>query len=143
GTANTETVQLTGLTNHAIQVGAGTATLTQVSVGSTGQVLQANSSANPTWSTATFPSTATGTGTILRADGTNWVATTATYPATTTVSQILYSSATNVVSGLATANNGVLIANNTGVPSMLANGTAGQVLTANSGAPPSWQTNPS
>jgi len=91
------------------------------------------------YSTATYPATATGTGTILRADGTNWVATTATYPTSTTINQVLYSSAANVVSGLATANNGVLIANNTGVPSMLAAGTINQVLTANTAAPPSWQ----
>lgn len=36
GSANTETVQLTGLTNHAIQIGAGTATLTQLGAGTTG-----------------------------------------------------------------------------------------------------------
>ena len=60
GSANTETVQLTGLTNHAIQIGAGTATLTQLSAGSTGQVLQTNTTADPTWSTATYPSIATG-----------------------------------------------------------------------------------
>jgi hypothetical protein len=57
----------------------------------------------------------------------------------TTVNQILYSSSTNVIAGLATANNGVLITSNSGIPSLLANGTAGFVLTANSGAPPSWQ----
>jgi len=115
GSANTETVQLTGLTNHALQIGAGTATLTQLGPGTTGQVLQTNTTANPTWSTATYPST-------------------------TTVSQLLYSSSANTVSGLATGNDGVLITSNTGVPSWLANsGTAGYVLTANTGAPPSWQ----
>jgi len=43
---------------------------------------------------------------------------TATYPATTTVSQLLYSSATNTVAGLATANNSVLVTSGTGVPSL-------------------------
>jgi len=93
GSGSTLTTQLTGLTNHAIQVGAGTATLTQIAVGSTGQVLQANSAADPTWSTAT-------------------------YPATTTANQILYSSTASVVSGLATANSGVLATNASGVPSI-------------------------
>ncbi len=61
----------------------------------------------------------------------------------TTVNQILYSSATSTIAGLATANNGVLVTSNTGVPSLLANsGTPGYVLTANSGAPPSWQAIP-
>ena len=133
----------TTLTNHGVVIGQGTSALVATAAGSAGQVLQSGgASADPTYSTATYPAVATGTGTIMRADGTNWVATTATYPATTTVSQILYSSSTNVVGGITTANNGVLVTNNTGVPSLLANGTAGQVLTANTGAPPSWQSNP-
>ncbi len=49
GTANTETVQLTGLTNHAVQVGAGTATLTQLAVGTTGQVLTGVTGSDPIW----------------------------------------------------------------------------------------------
>jgi len=77
-----------------------TNTLTELAaVGATGQILQGNTGAIPSWSTATFPSTATSTGTILRADGTNWVASTATYPNTTTANQILYSTATNTVGG--------------------------------------------
>jgi hypothetical protein len=48
------------------------------------------------FSTATYPSTATGTGKILRADGTNWVATTATYPDTAgTSGNVLTSDGTN------------------------------------------------
>jgi len=43
---------------------------------------------------------------------------TVTHPSTTTINQILYSSANNVLSGLATANNGVLITGATGVPSI-------------------------
>jgi trimeric autotransporter adhesin len=63
----------------------------------------------------------------------------ATYPATTTINQILYSSAANTITGLTTLNNGVLVTGNTGVPALLANSaTPGFVLTANAGAPPSW-----
>jgi len=48
------------------------------------------------FSTATYPATATGTGTILRADGTNWSATTATYPNTAgTSGNVLTSDGTN------------------------------------------------
>jgi len=83
--------------------------------GTTGQVLQSNAAAAPSFSTASYPST-------------------------TTINQILYSSAANTVTGLATANDGVLITSHTGVPSLLANGTTGQVLTATTGAPPSWST---
>ena len=43
---------------------------------------------------------------------------TATYPATTTVNQLLYSSSTNTIAGLATGNNGVLITSGAGAPSI-------------------------
>jgi len=133
---NTITTQLTGITNHAIQIGAGTTTLTQLVAGTTGQVLQTNTAADPTWSTATYPSVATGAGTILRADGTNWLATTATYPNTTTINQILYSSANNVISGLPTANNGVLTTGATGTPQITALAANGQlIIGSGSGAP--------
>lgn len=117
GSGSTLTTQLTGLTNHAIQIGAGTATLTQLGAGTTGQVLQTNTGADPTWSTATYPST-------------------------TTINQVLYSSANNTVAGITAANNGTMISGTTGVPSWLANGTTGQVLTATTGSPPSWGTAP-
>lgn len=135
GSGSTLTTQLTGITNHAIQIGAGTATLTQLSIGSTGQVLQANSAADPTWSTATFPSTATSTGTILRADGTNWVATTSTYPNTNAVSTLLYASSANVMSALATTNRASLSTNSTGVPTWLAL-TDGQIVVGSSAGSP-------
>lgn len=132
----------TTLTNHGVVIGQATSAVVATAAGSAGQVLQSGgASADPAYSTATFPSTATGTGTILRADGTNWVATTATYPATTTVSQLLYSSATNVVGGLTSANNGTLVTSNTGVPSILAGpGTTGNVLQSNAAAAPSFST---
>ena len=112
GSGSTLTTQLTGLTNHAVQVGAGTATLTQiVATANTGAVLQNNSGADPSYSTATYPST-------------------------TTVSQILYSSATNVVSGLATANRAVLTTGATGVPVLTALATDGQlIIGSTAGAP--------
>jgi len=46
------------------------------------------------------------------------VYTTATYPETTTINQLLYSSATNTVGGLATGNDGALITSGAGVPSI-------------------------
>ncbi len=96
------------------------------------------------YSTATTGAILSGTATanqiLLSGSSTTPAWSTATYPATTTINQLLYSSATNTISGISTANNGVLITSNSGVPSWLANsGTAGFVLTANSGAPPSWQ----
>lgn len=115
GSGSTLTTQLTGLTNHALQIGAGTATLTQLGAGTTGQVLQTNTTADPTWSTATYPST-------------------------TAVSQILYSSATNTVSGLATANSASLVTNSTGVPVFSSTMTNGQVIIGSTGATPTAAT---
>lgn len=57
------------------------------------QMLQSGASTTPAWSTAT-------------------------YPATTTANQILYSSGTNVVSGLATGFSGVLVTDGGGIPSI-------------------------
>jgi hypothetical protein len=79
------------------------------------QVLLSGSSAAPAWSTAT-------------------------YPATTTINQLLYSSSNNVIGGITASANGVLISSATNVPSWLAAGTTGQVLIATTSNPPSWGT---
>jgi len=57
------------------------------------QMLQSGASAAPTWSTATWP-------------------------ATTTINQLLYSTSANTVAGLTAANNGTLITSAGGVPSI-------------------------
>lgn len=64
------------------------------------QVLLSGTSAAPSWSTAT-------------------------YPATTTINQLLYSSSANVIAGLATANGGILNASSSGVPSVTITPTLG------------------
>lgn len=113
GAGSTLTTQLTGLTNHAVLVGAGTATITNVGPTSTsGQVLQSQGAlADPAFSTATYPST-------------------------TTINQILYSSSANTVAGLATANRGVLTTGATGVPVVTALATDGQlIIGSTAGAP--------
>ena len=57
------------------------------------QMLQSGATAAPAWSTATWP-------------------------ATTTINQVLYSSAANTVAGLATVNGGILNAGSSGVPAL-------------------------
>lgn len=113
GAGSTLTTQLTGLTNHAVLVGAGTATITNVGPTATsGQVLQSlGAAADPAFSTATYPST-------------------------TTINQILYSSSTNTVTGLATANQGVLTTGTTGIPVITSIATNGQLIIGSTvGAP--------
>jgi len=140
GTANTETISLTGLTNHAILVGAGTDTITKVGPSATaGQIFQSGgSSADPLFSTATYPSTATGTGTFLRADGTNWTASTSTLPNTNAQGDLLYGSAANVWSSLAKDTNATRYLSNTGTTNNpawaqvnLANGVTGNLPVTN------------
>lgn len=112
------------VTQHGVLVGGASNAVVSTSVGSTGQVLQANTGADPTYSTATYPSTATATGTILRANGTNWVATTATYPTTTTAFQLLASTSASVVGEItAGASSTVLVGNSGAVPSFSATPT--------------------
>lgn len=111
GSGSTLTTQLTGLTANSVLYGLGTATIGLVASGTTGQVLQTNTGAAPTYSTATYPST-------------------------TTINQILYSSSANVVAGLATANNGVLTTGTTGIPVITALASNGQlIIGSGSGAP--------
>lgn len=67
------------------------------------QMLQSGTSAAPAWSTATWP-------------------------ATTAINQLLYSSSANAVVGLATANNGILVTNGSGVPSISTTGLPATAL---------------
>jgi hypothetical protein len=87
--------------------------------GTSGKVMQAQGAGVAcSLSTATYPATATGAGTLMRADGTNWVASTSTYPNTNAVNTLLYASSANVMAALATANSGVLTTDASGVPSI-------------------------
>ena len=67
---------------------------------------------------AILSGTATANQIILSGASTTPAWSTATYPATTTINQLLYSSSGNVIAGLATANSGVLITSSGGVPSI-------------------------
>ena len=96
-----------------------------------------------TTSTGAFQSVTPGaSGTLLQSGGSSALPayTTATYPAATTANQLLYSSATNTVGGLATANSSMLITNSSGVPSLGASfltGTWSPVITGSSANPTS------
>jgi len=117
GSLNTLTVQLTGLTNHAVLVGAGTTTISNVGpVASTGCVLMSNGiGSDPGFSTAT-------------------------YPISTTINQILYSTANNVVGQLATANQGVLTTGLTGIPVITPIAADGQLIIGSTAGVPSAAT---
>lgn len=61
GTANTETVQLTGLTNHSLLVGAATATITNLGVATNGQLPIGSTGADPVLATISAGTNATVT----------------------------------------------------------------------------------
>lgn len=87
-----------------------------------------------------IPVTVGATGTILRSNGTAWVATTSTFADTYAVSTLLFASGANVVSGLATANSAMLRTSSTGVPSWTGSATNGQLLIGSTGATPALGT---
>src|SRR5882757_169904 len=80
-----------------------------------GQMLRSGSSVSPTWSTATWP-------------------------ATTTINQLLYSSAANTVGGITTVNSAVLITNSTGIPAFSSTMTNGQLIIGSTGGTPTAAT---
>ena len=67
---------------------------------------------------AILAGTATANQVLLSGSSTTPAWSTATYPPTTTVNQILYSSANNTIGGITTGNNGVLVTSSGGVPSI-------------------------
>ncbi len=75
------------------------------------QMLQSGASAAPVWSTAT-------------------------YPATTTINQLLYSSATNAVTQITSVNSASLITNNSGTPALSSSMTNGQVIIGSTSGTP-------
>jgi hypothetical protein len=116
-------------TNIALSHGGTNATLTA----SNGGIVYSTASAM-----AILAGTATANQILLSGSSAAPAWSTVTHPATTTINQILYSSATNTIAGLATANSGVLITNSSGVPSVsstlpLISGGANAALTASNG----------
>ncbi|MDP4210832.1 MAG: hypothetical protein Q8928_18635, partial [Bacteroidota bacterium] len=93
----------TTLNNHGVLIGSGTSAVSVTATGLAGQILQSGGAAtNPSYSTATYPST-------------------------TTNNQLLYSSSNNTIVGLSTANGGILNTNSLGTPVITATPTLGVV----------------
>lgn len=77
---------------------------------------------------------AAAAGTLLRGNGTNYVASTATIPDTCAVSRVVYASATDTLACLATANSGLLNTDSGGIPSITAAPTISGIFTTTSTA---------
>ena len=72
--------------------------------GSSNTFLQTDGAGQSDWSTYSMPASVSASGTVLRSNGTNYVASTSTFADTYAASALLYSNGANTVTGLATAN---------------------------------------
>lgn len=128
-----------------------TTTNARIGVGSAdGQILQvaSGSAAGLAYSTATYPTVAIGTGTMLRADGTNWTPSTATFANTYAGNTLLFAGSSNAISGATLPNildvifgnsQGEIIYRNASTWVALAPGSSGQFLqTLGAGANVQW-----
>jgi hypothetical protein len=122
GTANTETVQLTGLTNHNLLIGAGTATITKVAPSATSgiPVISQGAASDPTFGTAVVAGGGTGQVTLTNHGVLVGAGTTAiTQLSAGTAGQVLQSGGASADPAYSTAT----------YPSTA--GTSGNVLTSN------------
>lgn len=102
-----------------------------------GKVLQVSSGSSTglAYSTPTYPSASGSAGEIILSDGTNNIYSTSTYPTTNAINTLLYASAANVMSALATANSGVLVTSSGGVPSISSTLPSGLTIPGFANAP--------
>jgi hypothetical protein len=79
--------------------------------------------------------TATANQALVSGSSTTPAWTTDTYPASTTLGQLMYSSSANVISALTVANGGVLVTSSSGVPSEVALGLSQNIIGRASATP--------
>ena len=127
GTSTAPIVNVSGTTNHALQVGNASASLTSLSVGATNTVLLGNTGANPSF--GTVPNAALANSSVTLSNGNN----------ITVTGSPLSLGGTASFNLTGTTNHAVQIGNATNSLTSIAVGTTGQVLGGNTGADPSWQ----
>lgn len=118
GTTADPVVNVSGTTNHSVLLGNAAGAINSLTNGSTGQVLTAQTGADPVWATASGVTSITG-GNNITLTGT---------------------AANPIVNVSGTVNNTVLLGNATNSITSLTNGSVGQVLTATAGTP-AWTSN--
>ncbi len=92
------------LTAHGVLIGEGTGNVAATAAGSAGQILQSGgASADPSYSTPTYPSASGTSGKVLISDGTNNVYSTPTFPnASATSGKVIKSDGTNWIASTET-----------------------------------------
>ena len=124
---NTVTLHLAGITQHSVQIGGAAQSLTQLANGTTGQVLTAQTGADPIWASASVGATSfpTDSGTATPATGVlNIIANNA---ADNAGSSVLFSGSGNtVLLNVTDANNNTVIGKGSGAS--ITSGTSNTVL---------------
>lgn len=149
GSVHTVTYGGTGNASNAVYgllAGGATPTgaLQSLPTGNSGQLLQsAGNTALAAWTTSTYPSTATTANTRLKANGTNWVATTTTMPDTGTSGKLIRGNGTNYVETTATypdtfAQYDLLYASTANTLSSLTTNSGYSILTTNNVGSLGW-----
>ena len=136
GTPATSLLQATSLTlGWTGQLGLTRGGTNASLVASNGGIVYSNASAF-----AILAGTATANQVLLSGSSSAPTWSTATYPATTTINQLLYSSSANTITGLATANSASLVTTSAGVPVFSSSMTNGQIIIGSTGATPTAAT---
>lgn len=102
------------LTNHSILLGAGTSALGSVNVGGTGRVLQGNTGADPTFSTAAYPSLANSSGSVIYANGTDFIQSVLLFPTSAAAPGVLVTNNANDVTATVCSANGNVLRRSSG-----------------------------
>jgi hypothetical protein len=94
----TGTANIAGGTAGAIPYQSSANTTTVLAATATAnKILLSGASAAPVWSTPTFPNASATSGKIIQSDGTNWIASTATFPTAATNKKDIIGNGTNYV----------------------------------------------
>jgi hypothetical protein len=103
------------------------------------KLLMSGASTTPSWSTATYPSAVSTSGTIIQSNGTNFVSSTATWPTTATSNNVVMGDGTNfVIAALTSCSTGSsALTYNTTTKAFGCNTITG----ASSGSSGEWQVN--
>lgn len=146
GSGNTITVSVSDTTQHAVQIGNGTNSLTSLAIGTTGQVLTGQTGADPIWASAAASSI-----TITGDSGGGLTGNSFTFTGGTTGLTFSGSGTTETLTGTlivgnggtgraTLTNHGVLVGAGTSAITQLTVGTDGQVLVGSSASDPVFAT---
>ncbi len=136
GSGSTMTVSVSGTTNHAVQIGNSTGSLSSVAVGATNTVLLGNTGADPSFGTVPNAALTNSSITLNSGTGISVTGSPVSLGGSATINLSTPVSVANGGTGATTlTSNGVLLGSGTSPITATTAGTAGQVLLGSAGAP--------